>query len=101
MTFLLNFVHFEAIFAYSETIFADSETDFANFETKIPDRLGRGYSHLQAHTRRSAQCRQDRTRDRCNQLHNKLSCLFLGHNFLLSFLPFYLFTFNLILGGSP
>ena len=27
MTFLLNFVHFEAIFA-------DSETDFANFETK-------------------------------------------------------------------
>jgi hypothetical protein len=44
MTFLLNFVHFEAIFAYSETIFADSETDFANFETKIPDRLGRGSS---------------------------------------------------------
>lgn len=34
MTFLLNFVHFEAIFAYSET-------DFANFETKIPDRCGR------------------------------------------------------------
>jgi len=32
MTFLLNFVHFDAIFA-------DSETDFANFETKIPDRL--------------------------------------------------------------
>ncbi len=26
MTFLLNFVHFDAIFA-------DSETDFANFET--------------------------------------------------------------------
>jgi hypothetical protein len=44
MTFLLNFVHFEAIFAYSETIFAYSETDFANFETKIPDRLGRGSS---------------------------------------------------------
>ena len=51
MTFLLNFVHFEAIFAYSETIFAysetdfaNSETDFANFETKIPDRLGRGSS---------------------------------------------------------
>ena len=44
MTFLLNFVHFEAIFAYSETIFADSETDFANFVTKIPDRLGRGSS---------------------------------------------------------
>ena len=42
MTFLLNFVHFEAIFADSETIFADSETDFANFETKIPDRCGRG-----------------------------------------------------------
>ena len=42
MTFLLNFVHFEAIFAYSETIFAYSETDFANFETKIPDRCGRG-----------------------------------------------------------
>ena len=37
MTFLLNFVHFEAIFAYSETI-------FANFETKIPDRCGRGSS---------------------------------------------------------
>ena len=37
MTFLLNFVHFEAIFAYSET-------DFANFETKIPDRCGRGSS---------------------------------------------------------
>ena len=35
MIFLLNFVHFEAIFA-------DSETDFANFETKIPDRCGRG-----------------------------------------------------------
>ena len=35
MTFLLNFVHFEAIFADSETIFAYSETDFANFETKI------------------------------------------------------------------
>ena len=34
MIFLLNFVHFEAIFA-------DSETDFANFETKIPDRCGR------------------------------------------------------------
>jgi len=44
MTFLLNFVHFEAIFADSETIFAYSETDFANFETKIPDRLGRGSS---------------------------------------------------------
>ena len=44
MTFLLNFVHFEAIFAYSETIFAYSETDFANFETKIPDRCGRGSS---------------------------------------------------------
>ena len=44
MTFLLNFVHFEAIFAYSETIFADSEADFADFETKIPDRLGRGSS---------------------------------------------------------
>ena len=43
MTFLLNFVHFEAIFAYSETIFAYSETDFANFETKIPDRCGRGW----------------------------------------------------------
>ena len=42
MTFLLNFVHFEAIFAYSETIFAYSETDFADFETKIPDRCGRG-----------------------------------------------------------
>ena len=51
MTFLLNFVHFEAIFADSETIFAYSET-------KIPDRCGRGYSHLQAHTRRSAQCSQ-------------------------------------------
>ena len=37
MLFLLNFVHFEAIFAYSETI-------FANFETKIPDRCGRGSS---------------------------------------------------------
>ena len=37
MIFLLNFVHFEAIFAYSETI-------FANFETKIPDRCGRGSS---------------------------------------------------------
>jgi hypothetical protein len=48
MIFLLNFVHFEAIFAYSETIFVYSETDFANFETKIPDRFGRGYSHLQA-----------------------------------------------------
>ena len=35
MIFLLNFVHFDAIFA-------DSETDFANFETKIPDRFGRG-----------------------------------------------------------
>ena len=44
MTFLLNFVHFEAIFADSETIFAYSETDFANFETKIPDRCGRGSS---------------------------------------------------------
>ena len=44
MIFLLNFVHFEAIFAYSETIFAYSETDFANFETKIPDRCGRGSS---------------------------------------------------------
>ena len=44
MIFLLNFVHFEAIFAYSETIFAYSETDFADFETKIPDRLGRGSS---------------------------------------------------------
>ena len=73
MTFLLNFVHFEAIFAYSET-------DFANFETKIPDRCGRGYSHLQAHTRRGAECSQDCRGDRCNQLHNKLSCLFLTHN---------------------
>ena len=44
MIFLLNFVHFEAIFAYSETIFADSEADFADFETKIPDRCGRGSS---------------------------------------------------------
>jgi len=43
MIFLLNFVHFEAIFADSETIFAYSETDFANFETKIPDRCGRGW----------------------------------------------------------
>ena len=32
MIFLLNFVHFEAIFAYSETI-------FANFETKSPTDL--------------------------------------------------------------
>ena len=41
MLFLLNFVHFEAIFAYSETI-------FANFETKIPDRCGRGFLCLVA-----------------------------------------------------
>jgi len=37
MTFLLNFVHFEAIFA-------NFETHFAYFETKIPDRCGRGAS---------------------------------------------------------
>lgn len=36
MTFLLNFVHFEAIFA-------NFETHFAYFETKIPDRCGRGW----------------------------------------------------------
>ena len=41
---------------------------------------------LQSHTGRGSQCRQDRTRDRCNQLHNKLSCLFFIHIFLLSLL---------------
>jgi len=54
--------------------------------------------HLVSHTGCRAQCSQDRRCDRCNQLHNKLSSFFLTHNFLLSFLPFYLFTFNLILG---
>ena len=85
MTFLLNFVHFEAIFAYSETIFAYSETDFADFETKIPDRCGRGYSHLQAHTGRGTQCSQDCTRDRYDDLRDELYSFFLTHNFLLSF----------------
>ena len=56
MIFLLNFTQFDAIIA-------NFETHFAYFETKIPDRFGRGYSHLQAHTRRSAQCRQDRRCD--------------------------------------
>ena len=56
---------------------------------------------LQSHTGRGAECSQNRRCDRCNQLHNKLSCLFFIHNFLLSFLPFYLFTFNLILGAVP
>ena len=55
---------------------------------------------LQSHTGRSTQCSQDSRCDRCNQLHNKLSCLFFIHNFLLSLLPFYLFTFNLILGAA-
>ena len=84
MTFLLNFVHFEAIFADSETIFADSETDFANFETKIPDHYNddrRFSSHFsQSHAGRRSQCCQDCRGDRCNQLHNKLSSFFLTHN---------------------
>ena len=52
MIFLLNFTQFDAIIA-------NFETHFAYFETKIPDRFGRGYSHLQAHTRRGSQCSQD------------------------------------------
>ena len=58
------------------------------------------FDNLESHTGRGAECSQDRRCDRCNQLHNKLSCLFFIHNFLLSFLPFYLFTFNLILGAA-
>ena len=66
MIFLLNFTQFDAIIA-------NFETHFAYFETKSPDRFGRGYSHLQAHTRRGSQCSQDCRGDRCNQLYNKLS----------------------------
>lgn len=73
MILFLNFVHFDAIIA-------NFETHFAYFETKIPDRFGRGYSHLQAHTRRSAQCRQDRTHNRYDDLYDELCSLFLSHN---------------------
>ena len=41
---------------------------------------------LQSHTGRRTQCSQDSRCDRCNQLHNKLGCLFLIHIFLLSLL---------------
>ena len=41
---------------------------------------------LQSHAGCGAQCSQDRTCDRYDDLHNKLSRLFLGHNFLLSLL---------------
>ena len=37
-----------------------------------------GVSH-RYHTGRGSQCSQDCRCDRCNQLHNKLSCLFLTH----------------------
>ena len=42
------------------------------------------FDNLESHTGRGAECSQDRRCDRCNQLHNKLSCLFFIHN--LSFL---------------
>ena len=48
--------------------------------------------------RYSSQCRQDRRSDRHDDLHKKLCRLFLTHIILLSLLPFYLFTFYLILG---
>ena len=48
--------------------------------------------------RYSSQCRQDRRRNGYDNLRNKLCRLFLTHFILLSLLPFYLFTFNLILG---
>ena len=56
---------------------------------------------LVAHTRRGSQRSQYRTRDGYYQLRDKLYSLFLTHIFLLSFLPFYLFTFNLYWGLSP
>ena len=73
MIFLLNFVHFEAIFAYSETI-------FANFETKIPDRFGRGFLCLVAHTRRCAEGSQHCRCNRYNQLRDKLNSLSFRHH---------------------
>ena len=42
-------------------------------------------------------CRQNRRCNGCNQLNCKLNSFFLTH-IILFFLPFYLFTFNLILG---
>ena len=42
--------------------------------------------HLVSHAGSSSQCSQDRARDWYNDLCNELCCLFLTHNFLLSFL---------------
>ena len=73
MIFLLNFTQFDAIIA-------NFETHFAYFETKIPDRFGRGYSHLQAHTGRCAEGSQHCRCNRYNQLRDKLNSLSFRHH---------------------